>query len=97
MGTRLPNESPTTSRVPGERALALLGRLALLVAGLTVIAAGVAIYIWWMVLLATNAGGGIKGVLAWCLVVVMAALAVAALAGAAWATLQNPKLRRRFR
>lgn len=95
MGTRLPNDSPSRTRVRGERGLTWLGRIATLALAVAVVAAALVPYGWAMALLAAHAGGGATGILVWCLVVAMGALAVAGLASGGWAVLQHPAVRRR--
>ena len=97
MGMRIPTESPGQTRVPGEGVFYALGRFALVVAGLTVVAGLLVVYGWSMGLLATHTGGGITGALERLLLVLMGALGVAALATGAWSVLQHPAVRRRHR
>lgn len=87
---------PRRDAVPGATFAWWLGRVALGLCALAGIAAAGVVWGWWMSLLVTHLGGGVLGALGWCLVVLMAALALAAVAGAVWATLETDVVRRRM-
>lgn len=80
--------------VPGERIAGGVANVAMTAACLAVLVALFIIWGWLIKLTAVHVGGGLTGLLAWCLVVFMVAAAVATLAGGAWATLQAPAVRR---
>lgn len=96
MGQRLPNRSPAATRVPGERVVAAVAHLAMATVGLATVAGLGSLYVWAILVVIGHLHGGVVGFLGWCLVVLMAAIGIASIAGSAWAALQHPSIRQRL-
>jgi len=94
MGLIKPTPQPS---VPGERAAGGLLLAAQAIAALAVLAMLGILWGWLMAIVAGHLGSGFVGALQLCLLVLMGALAVSALAFGVWAVLQNPRFKQRAR